>query len=124
MPVRAEVHAKGAVLANDHIRLELHEVEGAFVERVLAQSEEWQPVFHSLSEAGNPELDFSPRLESCRIVEQSANYAAIECQGKRGSLCYLTLISLGADDRYLHFQVEEEITARTQTRSLMSRYAF
>src|SRR4051812_3660293 len=110
MPVRVEVRAEEAVLENNQIRLELHKVRGTFVERVLAQSDGWQPVFQSLSPGGDPELDFSPRLESCRIVDQSADGATLECRGTAGSLGYVVLISLKADERYLRYQVEEEVT--------------
>jgi hypothetical protein len=124
MLVRVYVGRKEAVLENDHVRLELSTVHGAFAERVLARRDGWQTVFESRSPAGEPELDFSPRLERCRIADQSPTSATLECEGTRGSLRYVVLISLRADERFFRYVVEEQISTRTRTRSSMSRYAF
>jgi hypothetical protein len=124
MPIRMECAVDGAVLENDHIRLEIRRVGGSLQEHVFARSGKWQLVFQSQPADKDADLDFTPHLQSCQAITHSPDLGVLELQGTRGAQRYTARISLAADDRYIHFTHEEETSSRTKTRSLMSRYSF
>src|SRR6186713_1845450 len=124
MPLKAEVSENTATLENDRVLLKIEIIDGSFRERIFANNDGWQPLLESRPSGGEPSLDFVPTADTCKILDQSAHSAALHLTGSRGQQTFNVTIRLGKDDSFLHYSVQESVSGRMRTRSLMSRYAF
>lgn len=124
MSVMVTVSEVEAALENGLVRLEIRREGERLVERVLAWHDGWHLILTSRPAAGDPTLDFTPTADRCSLIKDSPTESIIRLEGIRGPRRYAVEISLRTDEPYLHYKVDEWISGRVKTRSLMSRYAF
>ena len=124
MSLKVKVTKNAATLENNQVRLEIQSIDGVFSERIFAYNNGWQTVLESRPGGSDSSLDFVPTADTYKIVDQSGDSAALQLTGGEGHQTFRVTIRLGKDDAFFHYSVEESVSGRMRTRSLMSRYAF